>query len=210
LHVPSRSASLSARAPRSRHGLRQCRLRAGRCGGGGQDAGAEPADWIEDVCTALVAWRDDLEAASEDLQATASGSANLDEALSLLTSFLDDAVARTDEMLADVAAAGTPAVDEGEAISADLQAALPKTYLRYATYDASFQPFVLECFQAAMTSSLRDQEPLYSRRNPDAIPAAFRGGSSGRCPRGCRKIKLGLPVFVWVFLAFFRAPGGTR
>jgi hypothetical protein len=96
----------------------------GNGGGDGEAAGVEPAEWVDTVCTSLVSWRDDIQGSSEELQQSAGGSANLEEALSLLTSFLDDAVTRTDDLIAAVGGAGTPAVDQGAEISADLQAAL--------------------------------------------------------------------------------------
>jgi hypothetical protein len=101
---------------------------AAACGGDGGDgdaaAGTDPAAWVESVCTSLVGWRDDVQGASEELQQSAGGSADLEEALSLLSSFLDDAVTRTDDLLAEVGDAGIPAVDQGQAISTDLQGAL--------------------------------------------------------------------------------------
>jgi hypothetical protein len=95
-------------------------------GGGGGDASAavDPTEWVEGVCASLVGWRDDIQGASEELQQSAGGSADLEEALSLLTSFLDDAVTRTDALVAEVGDAGSPDVDQGEQISADLQGAL--------------------------------------------------------------------------------------
>jgi hypothetical protein len=93
-------------------------------GGGGDAAAADPAEWVDSVCASLVSWRDDIQGSSEELQQSAGGSADLEEALSLLTSFLDDAVTRTDDLVADIGEAGSPDVDQGEEISADLEGAL--------------------------------------------------------------------------------------
>jgi hypothetical protein len=101
------------------------------CGGGGggdaDDGGesaAEPTTWVDQVCTALVSWRDDVEAAAGDLGSAVTESASAEDLRSQLSGFLSDVVTRTDGLLEEVDGAGTPDVDQGEAIRADLQSVL--------------------------------------------------------------------------------------
>lgn len=96
------------------------------CGGGegGEQAGADPKTWVGEVCTAVVAWRDDIQQSAEELGTSLGQGASAEELRGRLTDFLGGAVARTDELLADVEATGSPDVEQGEAISADLRSAL--------------------------------------------------------------------------------------
>jgi len=103
-----------------------CAACGGNDGGeaGGEAPAAEPGDWVENVCTSLVGWRSDLQGSSEELQQSAPDLSNPEEARTVLTDFLDDAVTRTEQLLAEVGDAGAPDVEQGTAISTDLQAAL--------------------------------------------------------------------------------------
>jgi hypothetical protein len=87
-------------------------------------AAAEPSDWVENVCTSLVGWRSDLQGSSEELQQSAPDLSNPEEARTVLSDFLDDAVTRTEQLLTEIGDAGAPDVEQGSAISTDLQAAL--------------------------------------------------------------------------------------
>ena len=68
------------------------------CGtsGGGEAGGeaADPAEWVESVCTSLTGWRNDLQASTEEIQQSAPDLSNPEQAQSLLTTFLEDAVTR--------------------------------------------------------------------------------------------------------------------
>ena len=108
------------------------------CGGGDsqgtQATGVPPEEWAGDVCTAVGSWLDDFIARSSELDSDAEGIGSLEDGRTLLTNFLEFTVDRTDELLADVEAAGQPDVDEGEAIASDFRAnVLP---LREALADA--------------------------------------------------------------------------
>jgi hypothetical protein len=98
------------------------------CGtSGGGEAGGEavdPAEWVESVCTSLTGWRNDLQGSTEEIQQSSPDLSNPEEAQSLLTTFLEDAVTRTDQLLTEIGDAGAPDVEQGAAISTDLQAAL--------------------------------------------------------------------------------------
>ena len=97
----------------------------GRSGGG--EATGEAADsdeWVESICTSLTGWRNDLQESTQEIQRSALDLSNPEEAQSLLTTFLEDAVTRTDQLLSEIGEAGAPDVEQGTAISTDLQAAL--------------------------------------------------------------------------------------
>jgi hypothetical protein len=100
------------------------------CGGGGGggegggEAAVDPATWVDQVCTALVSWRDDVQASAGELGSAVQESASAEDLRSQLSGFLSDVVARTDDLLEEVDGAGTPDVDQGEAIRTDLQGVL--------------------------------------------------------------------------------------
>jgi hypothetical protein len=97
----------------------------GSNGGGGAGAeAADPGDWVESICTSLTGWRDDLQESTQEIQQSAPDLSNPEQAQSLLSTFLDDAVTRTDQLLSEVGDAGAPDVEQGAAISTELQAAL--------------------------------------------------------------------------------------
>jgi hypothetical protein len=102
-------------------------LTASGCGGGDEAAsGASPEEWSADVCGALESWQSDLETRSNELRDAASGATSVDEGRDLIVDFLDETIARTDQMLNEVEAAGTPAVEDGETIARDFRAQLAK------------------------------------------------------------------------------------
>ena len=94
------------------------------CGGSEKPEGAEPAVWADDVCTAVLTWFNGVQSSAGDLQRTLPSVASVEEAHSQLVDFLAATVDQTDEMLADVEAAGAPAIEDGEAASRDLRSAL--------------------------------------------------------------------------------------
>jgi hypothetical protein len=102
-------------------------LGASACGGGDEAAsGASPQEWSADVCGALQSWRSDLETKTNDLQSTAAGATSVAEGRDLIVDFLDETITRTDQMLNEVEAAGSPDVDDGETIARDFRTQLAK------------------------------------------------------------------------------------
>jgi hypothetical protein len=82
------------------------------------------AEWADEVCTSVGAWQSDVEASRGNLQAALTDVASVEDARNELTTFLTDVVEQTDELLADVEAAGTPAVEAGDEVRDTLQTSL--------------------------------------------------------------------------------------
>jgi hypothetical protein len=103
-------------------------LAAAGCGGGGGDSaeGAPPDEWAADVCGALSDWNTALEDGATQIQADAASATSIQEARQLIVDYLDQAIERTDEMLNRIEEAGTPAVDDGEAIAQSFRDELAK------------------------------------------------------------------------------------
>jgi hypothetical protein len=88
------------------------------CGGGGEaQGGAPPDEWAADFCSAVRSWEDDFIEEGNKLQQEGFGVRNGEEARALVASSLETIIARTDAMLAELEAAGSQAVDEGEEIA---------------------------------------------------------------------------------------------
>ena len=101
-----------------------CAACGGNGGGEADGEAADPGEWVESICTSLTGWRDDLQESTQEIQQSAPDLSNPEEAQSLLTTFLEDAVTRTDQLLSEVGEAGAPDVEQGTAISTELQGAL--------------------------------------------------------------------------------------
>jgi hypothetical protein len=99
---------------------------AAGCGGdSGGSAGAQsPEGWSTDMCTAVGDWVDELQTRSDALGETTSGASGVEDVRTAFVDFLDDAVARTDQMVDEVEAAGHPDVENGEEIADGLLAEL--------------------------------------------------------------------------------------
>ena len=102
---------------------------------GGSDTGTSPTTgtpedavaaeaWADQVCTAVAAWQTDVEASRGDLQAALTSISSAEDARGELTTFLADAVEQTDELLADVDAAGTPSIEAGDEVRDALESSL--------------------------------------------------------------------------------------
>lgn len=95
-------------------------------GGGGDDTQAAdtvtaPADYADGLCTAIGEFQDDLTQQSTDFQeAFSSGTPSPDEAKDTLATFVADLSARTQQLIDDVNALGTPDVENGEEIRSRL------------------------------------------------------------------------------------------
>ena len=97
---------------------------ASGCGGDGGGNGAEgasPDQWSGDICTAVADWAQDLQTRAGQPPKSTRTVADI---RAQLVDFISDVVTRTDEMLADVRAAGRPSVADGDMIARDLLARL--------------------------------------------------------------------------------------
>jgi hypothetical protein len=72
------------------------------------------------VCASISSWQDELVSGASDLQAATTP----EEAQQLVGDYLKEVVDATDVMVDEVAGAGVPDVDQGEAIAEDFQTAL--------------------------------------------------------------------------------------
>jgi hypothetical protein len=125
------------------------------CGGdGGDPEGREPREWVADVCGAVGSWTNGIQDESTALGESAQGAENLAQARNQFVDFFDQVIARTDRMLTQIDDAGTPAVDDGEAIAEDLRN-------------------TLEPIQDAFADARDDAENL-----PTDDPAAFQEGAT--------------------------------
>jgi hypothetical protein len=90
-------------------------------GGGNEVEGASPDQWSGDICTAVADWAQDLQTRAGQPPKSTRTVADIREQL---VDFISDVVTRTDQMLADVEAAGKPSVEDGDKIARDLLARL--------------------------------------------------------------------------------------
>ena len=92
--------------------------------GCGDDDDVGPAAYAQAVCASVKSWRADLSESIEELaeegEATPAGAGRK----RLVLGFLDEAVRRTGRFADEVGAAGAPALDGGERLSADLVASV--------------------------------------------------------------------------------------
>jgi hypothetical protein len=92
------------------------------CGGGDTPADAAPPDeWVANVCGAVGEWVTALQEGALDVQTEAAGATSIDQARQVLVDYLDLAIDRTDEMVDRLDRAGSPAVEDGEAIADDIR-----------------------------------------------------------------------------------------
>lgn len=85
--------------------------------------GSSTEEWAREVCGALAAWQGSLEERAQTLTGDVLQSEPA-ESKRLISDFLDEVVATTETMRAEVEAAGVPAVEDGEAIAGDFRAGL--------------------------------------------------------------------------------------
>ncbi|MGH2640399.1 MAG: hypothetical protein ACRDGO_01735 [Actinomycetota bacterium] len=101
-------------------------LLAGACSGsdGGANGGTVSAEaYATGVCGAIVDWVEEIQGLNADLQANLDPS-SIDALKDAMVTFLDDVIASTDTVIADVEDAGVPDVDDGEAAAQNLLAGL--------------------------------------------------------------------------------------
>jgi hypothetical protein len=88
-----------------------------------EDAVAAEA-WADEVCTSLASWQTDVESWRGDLASALTDVSSVEDVRGELATFLANAVERTDELLADVDAAGAPAVEGGDDVAETLESSL--------------------------------------------------------------------------------------
>ena len=89
---------------------------------GGSDDTVSARDYASDVCGAVKEYTDSIQNRVSDIQSNAPD--NPEEGKELLTSFMDDMIADTDDLIAAVDGAGVPDVEDGEQIADSVQTAL--------------------------------------------------------------------------------------
>lgn len=101
-------------------------LLTGACSGsdGGSSGGADPETvsaeaYATGVCGAIADWVDEIQGLNEDLQANLDPS-SIDALKDAMVTFLDDVIASTDTVIADVEDVGIPDVDDGDAAAQHL------------------------------------------------------------------------------------------
>ena len=101
-------------------------LLGGACAGseggsnGGADAETVSAEaYATGVCGAIAGWVDEIQALNEDLQSNLDPS-SIDSLKDTMVMFLDDVIASTDTVIADVEDVGIPDVDDGDAAAQHL------------------------------------------------------------------------------------------
>ncbi len=101
-------------------------LMAGACAGsdGGSNGGANPGTvtaeaYATGVCGAIADWVDEIQGLNEDLQANLDPS-SIDALKDTMVMFLDDVIASTDTVIAEVENVGVPDVDDGDAAAQHL------------------------------------------------------------------------------------------
>jgi hypothetical protein len=108
------------------------------CGGGGGGGDrVEPEAWAADVCGSVGTWLEDVQKRSGEIGKTAEQAESLEEVKREFIAFFEGVTTRTDELLTEIDGAGTPDVEEGEAIAQDLQDSIRP--LRDALVDAREQ-----------------------------------------------------------------------
>jgi hypothetical protein len=86
-------------------------------GAGGETVSAEA--YATGVCSAIADWVDEIQGLNEDLQANLDPS-SIDALKDAMVTFLDDVIASTDTVIADVEDVGIPDVDDGDAAAQHL------------------------------------------------------------------------------------------
>ena len=90
----------------------------GACSSG--DEAVSPEAWAAAVCGAVASWQEDLGASTSDLQQRAATAADPAALRDALVSSLAASTARTDRLVEEVADAGTPGGEGGEAVAREV------------------------------------------------------------------------------------------
>ncbi len=86
--------------------------------------GVEPDRWAGQVCQVLKPWSETIASLTRDTQAEMSRAVSAEQAKSSIVELLRGAEEASERARRGVAAAGVPAVDDGEQIAAEFRAAL--------------------------------------------------------------------------------------
>jgi hypothetical protein len=86
--------------------------------------GVEPDRWATRVCRVMKPWSEEIAGLTRDTQAEMSRAVSAEQARSSIVELLRGAEEASERARQRVAAAGVPAVDEGERIAAEFRAAL--------------------------------------------------------------------------------------
>lgn len=86
--------------------------------------GVEPSEWAREVCRVLKPWTGQIATLTRDAQAKMSKATSAEQAKKSIVGLLRGAERASEEARQGVAAAGVPAVDDGERIAAEFRAAL--------------------------------------------------------------------------------------
>ena len=87
-------------------------------------SGVAVETWAGGVCSSVDTWLQGINAKGTQLSQDVQGVSDLNKGRDLLVQFMEDAVSLTDDMLSGVESAGSPDVENGEQLQADLLAAL--------------------------------------------------------------------------------------
>ena len=114
-------------------------------GTGGDDGGTTdqvtaPADYVEGLCTAVGDFQDDLEQQGTEFQnAFGSGTPSPEEAKDTLATFVGDLSTRTQQLIDDVQALGTPDVDNGDEVRTALTSAFERVVEAFDQAEADIE-----------------------------------------------------------------------
>jgi hypothetical protein len=105
--------------------------------GGSADTVTAPADYAEGLCTAIGDFQADLETQSTEFQdAFTGGTPSPDDAKDTLSSFVAELSDRTQELIDDVEALGTPDVENGEDVRSALTGAFEQVVVAFEEAEA--------------------------------------------------------------------------
>jgi hypothetical protein len=117
------------------------------------DEGVSAEAWAEEVCTSVAGWQTDVQDASTELQSSVTDVSNVEEARDALFSFLETTVGLTDQLIADIEAAGAPAVERGDEIRSTLQSSLTEVRSTFDEARAEAQELPTDDPQAFVTGA---------------------------------------------------------
>ena len=116
------------RSTRSLAGGMAIAFMLGACGGGSSTPGTTPPaangveakTWASAVCQDTLDWQNAVGQQSATFSSIVAGAGSLDEAKAASVSFFEGLITRTESYLAQLRAAGTPAVTNGASLSASV------------------------------------------------------------------------------------------
>jgi len=95
--------------------------------GGGSSETTSPAEYVQGLCTAIASYQTDLEEQNTAFQQEfSSGTPTPEETKNTLVGFLDEIKGRTEQLIDEVEALGTPDVDNGDNVRTAMVGAFQK------------------------------------------------------------------------------------